>query len=66
MPALEEHGSTFNGRGDNQHAKEHVEISTCSQQQAADMLNVSRESVNKAKHALDKGSPSVVAAVESG
>ena len=53
-------------RGDNQHAKEGVEISTCSQGQAADLLNVSRDSVSKAKKVLDKGSPSVVAAVETG
>lgn len=53
-------------RGDNQHKKEDVEIPTTSQQQAADMLNVSRDSVNKAKHAIDNGSASVVAAVETG
>lgn len=42
-----------------------VEISTISQGQAADMLNVSRASVNAAKKVLDKGAPAVVAAVES-
>lgn len=43
-----------------------VEISTFTQSDASQMLNVSRESVIKAKHAINKGSPEVVAAMERG
>lgn len=52
--------------GDNQHAKEGVAIDTPSADKAAQLLNVSRESVQRAKHAIDKGSPEVVAAMERG
>lgn len=43
-----------------------VEISTRSQSQAAEMLNVSRESVNKAKKVQEQGIPALAALVESG
>jgi hypothetical protein len=42
------------------------QICGVSQDDAAQMLSVSSRSVSAAKHAIDKGSPSVVAAVESG
>lgn len=43
-----------------------VETSTKSQAQAAEMLNVSRESVVAAKKVLDRGAPELVAAVVAG
>ena len=52
-------------RGDNQHKKEDGAIAPCSQESAAGMLNVSRDSVKRAKRVIDKGAPAVVAAVES-
>lgn len=41
-------------------------IAPVSQGQAAELLNVSRDSVKRAKHAIDKGAPEVVAAMERG
>ena len=49
-------------QGDNQH----VTTGTTSQAEAARQFGVSRESVNRARIVLDAGSPTLVAAVESG
>lgn len=43
-----------------------AEISARSQSAAADLLNVSRDSVTKAKRVQDQGSPALVSAVDSG
>lgn len=45
---------------------ETVEISTVSQAEAAELLNVSRETVSKAKRVQDSGVPELVEAVDSG
>jgi hypothetical protein len=54
-------------RGDNQHS-EHGEISptSISQTEAAEMLNVSRDTVKNARRVLTEGTPEEVAAVEAG
>jgi hypothetical protein len=49
-------------RGDNQHAQ----ICATSQDDAADLLNVSRRSVQTAKQVQERGAPELVAAVEQG
>lgn len=53
-------------RGDNQHTKEDTQICAPSVSVAAKMLNVSERSVTSAKHAIDKGAPEVVKAMEKG
>ncbi len=49
-------------RGDNQHTA----IAATSQEQAAEMLNVSVDTVQRAKKVIDRGSPELVAMVEHG
>lgn len=43
-----------------------VEISTSTQTEAADLLNVSRETVIKARKVIEKGTPALREAVERG
>lgn len=52
--------------GDNQHAKEDAQNCAPSQDKAAELLNVSRRSVQSAKHVLANGSTALATAVESG
>lgn len=49
-------------RGANQHAS----IEACSQSDAAQLLNVSRSGVQRAREVLDEGAPELIAAVERG
>lgn len=52
--------------GDNQHTKEVVAKATTSQAEAANALNVSRDSVVRARAVREKGTPELAVAVESG
>ncbi|MXS77202.1 hypothetical protein ABF87_04340 [Nitrosomonas sp. JL21] len=45
---------------------QHVEISTPSQAKAAEMLNVSRESVISARKVIDQGSVELIKKVDAG
>ena len=47
-------------------SNQHVEISTPSQSQAAEMLNVSRESLISARKVLDQGSEELIQKVDTG
>jgi hypothetical protein len=57
------------GDGSNQHQKRVASIDATqppvSQTRAAEMLNVSRPSVQRAKKVIDRGAPELVAAVAS-
>jgi len=53
-------------RGANQFTREDAQTCAPSQSEAADLLNVSRRTVQTATRVLDDGTPELVAAVESG
>jgi ParB-like chromosome segregation protein Spo0J len=52
--------------GDNQYTKEGAGIQAPSQSKAAELLNVSRDSVQRAKQVYDSGNEEVIEAVRSG
>lgn len=53
-------------QGDNQYTKEDASIGGCSIAQAAELMQVSRKSVERAKVVLEHGSPELIQAVEQG